>query len=104
MRSFSETPIVRDNRDRALVKRGVAQFVLDPSKSLRADPSHEGVRFGYEQLMQVADRETDSLRDEVGVQAGITQVAQSEFLDSSPVMIIAAPWRLALEIGAEGDR
>ena len=49
------------------------------------------------------DREAHPLRDEVGIQAGITQVAPSEFLDSFPVMIVTAPSRLVLEVGAEGN-
>lgn len=103
MRRLCEAPIVRDSRDRAFHEGGIGQFVPDPSKPLRADPPHQGVRLEYEQLMQVADREAHPLRDEVGIQAGITQVAPSEFLDSFPVMIVTAPSRLVLEVGAEGN-
>jgi hypothetical protein len=67
MRGLSEAPIVRDGRDRAFSKRGVGQFVLDPPQPLSTDPPHEGIRLGYEQLMQVANRETDPFRDDVGV-------------------------------------
>jgi len=51
MRGLAEPPIVGDGRDRAFDQRRVGEFVLDFPESLRADPTHERIRLGNEQLM-----------------------------------------------------